>query len=215
MIDLSHLYHSKMQTYHSKWHVKFKLLKLASIKKAGRETKKIILGSHCGTHVDAPRHFLKNGKTIDKLKVTNLVGMAEIIEFKNLPKNYEITQEDLIKKIKYKNLKKIIFHFGWDKFYGKKIFYKDHPFLSIKACKWIVKNKYHLIGMDTPQIEDSRIKSLSKFDGQNHKILLRSNIILLEYLKNLDKIKSKKFHLIVAPLNIKGSDGSPARCFAI
>jgi kynurenine formamidase len=69
--------------------------------------------------------------------------------------------------------------------------------------------------MDTPQIEDSRIKNLSKFDGQNHKILLRSNIILLEYLKNLDKIKSKKFQLIVAPLNIKGSDGSPARCFAI
>lgn len=215
MIDLSHLYHAEMQTYGSKWHVKFQLFKLASIPKEGRETKKIVIGSHCGTHIDAPRHFIKNGKTIDKLNFRKFIGMAEIVEFKNLPKNYEITKSDLIKKIKHKFLKKIIFNFGWDKFYGKKKFYKDHPFLSIEACKWIVKNKYHLIGMDSPQIEDSRIQMHTRFDGQNHKILLKSGIILLEYLKNLDKIKSKKFKLIVAPLNIKGSDGSPARCFAI
>jgi arylformamidase len=214
IIDLSHIYHAKMQTY-SKWHSKFKLLKLASIKKQGRETKKIIMGSHCGTHIDAPRHFLPSGKTIEKINVNNLIGLAEIIKFKNMPKNYEISCEDLINKIKFKNLKKIIFNFGWDKFYGKKKFYKDHPFLSLKACEWLVANKYHLIGMDSAQIEDCRIKSKTKFDGQNHKILLKSGIILLEYLKNLDKIKKKKFKLLVAPLNLKGSDGSPARCFAI
>lgn len=215
MIDLSHIYHSNMQTYNSSWHTKFTLKKMASISRLGRNTKKIIMGSHTGTHIDAPEHFLKNGKTIDKISLKNLVGKAEIIKFLNYPKNYEINISDLKQKIKYKNIKKIIFHFGWDKFYGTNKFYKNHPFLSIDACKWLVKNKYHLIGMDSPQIEDSRIKIGSKYDGQNHKILLKSDIVLVEYLKNLKKIKSKKFYLVVAPLNIKNSDGSPARCFAI
>jgi len=215
MIDLSHKFYNGMQTYNSSWHIKYKLSKLGSFNEVGRETKKIVMGSHCGTHIDAPRHFLKNGKTIENINIKKFYGAAEIVKFTNLKKNYKIEVNDLKKKIKYKNIKKIIFNFGWSKYYGKLKFYKDHPYLSIDACKWLVKKNYHLIGMDSPQIEDTRIKLGSIQDGQNHKILLSANIVLLEYLTNLEKIKKKKIKLIVAPLNLSGSDGAPARCFAI
>mgnify|MGYP003706085557 FL=1 len=215
MIDLSHKFKNGMQTYNSPWHTKYQMLNLGKIGKIGRETKKIILGSHCGTHIDAPRHFIKKGKTVENIITRYLYGDAELIKFVNKKDNYKIELKELKEKIKFPKLKKIIFQFGWDKYYGKPKFYKDHPYFSIAVCKWLVKKKYHLIGMDSPQIEDSRIKIGSMQDGQNHKILLGSNIILLEYLTNLSKIKKNKFKIIVAPLNLAGSDGAPARCFCL
>ncbi|GJQ48354.1 MAG: hypothetical protein HKUEN01_07400 [Candidatus Kuenenia stuttgartiensis] len=41
------------------------------------------IGSHCGTHIDAPSHFLENGRTIDQLALENLIGEATVFEFKH------------------------------------------------------------------------------------------------------------------------------------
>ena len=215
MIDISHPYKTNMQTHPSKRHCKYQIKKLSEIKDVGRETRKIIMGSHCGTHIDAPLHFIKNGKSVEKINHKIFFGKAEIIKFLNKRNNYEITINDLKTKIKYPRIKKLIFQFGWDKFFGKKKFYKDHPYLSKKACIWLVKRGYHLIGMDSPQIEDSRVNLGSCRDGQNHKILLSKNVLLVEYLANLSKVKKNKVTLVVAPLKLVGSDGSPARCFII
>jgi kynurenine formamidase len=100
MIDLSHKFYNGMQTYNSSWHVKYELSKLGSFNKVGRETKKIVMGSHCGTHIDAPRHFVKNGKTIENINIKKFYGEAEILKFTNLKQNYKIEVKDLKKKIK-------------------------------------------------------------------------------------------------------------------
>jgi len=71
-----------------------------------------------------------------------------------------------------------------------------------------------LIGLDCPQPDNPLNSFGSKNDAENHKILLKNNIIILEYLINLKKIKKKKFELFVCPLKIKNGDGAPSRCFA-
>ena len=52
-------------------------------------------------------------------------------------------------------------------------------------------------------------------DGINHKILLSNNILIVEYLTSLKKIRKKNFLFCGAPLNIKSSDGSPLRAIGM
>ena len=122
-------------------------------------------------------------------------------------------------KLKLHNIKVedkiLIFRFDWtDKYYESKIFYTDHPYLSSEVCRWIVKNKIRFIGMDTPQPDNPNDKNIMH-DGINHKILLSNNILIVEYLTNLKKIKKNSFLFSGAPLNIKNSDGSPLRAIGI
>ncbi len=215
MIDLTHDVENNMQTFPKHWHIKTRITQLGTINKEHRETKKIEMSSHAGTHVDAPLHFIKNGKTIDKINIKLLYGDALLIDFSKLKFFHEISLEQIKKKIKKPPLR-LVLRFDWDiKAYKTKKFYSHHPYLSPEVCRWLVKGGCKLLGMDTPQIDNPNIKIKSKFDAQNHKILLGKNVLLVEYLKNLRKIKKKKFKLIVAPLKIKNSDGAPARCFAI
>jgi arylformamidase len=216
IVDLSLLFHAGMQTYHRSYHPKFKRLKSATHRSNKREVSSIQIGSHLGTHVDAPRHFIKNGKTIDQFSVDHFCGEAIIVNLVKKKKKTLISIHDVEKQIKNFNGKIIIFRFDWtDKYYGKLNFYYDHPYLSASLCKWLVKKKIKLVGLDTPQ-PDNPENSFTKYkDGENHKILLRNDVLIIEYLTNLKKIKKKQFYLIAAPLNIQYCDGSPARCIGI
>jgi len=65
IIDLSLGLHDGMITYPTASHARFESSIVGRIAIEGRETRKFTMGSHCGTHVDAPRHFFENGKTIE------------------------------------------------------------------------------------------------------------------------------------------------------
>ena len=214
-IDLSLTYKTGMQFYNSGLHPKVKITQIGFIKKHKRETRKIEFGTHSGTHIDAPRHFLGGNKSVDNIPLSSLVGEAHILNFSKAKKKVEICIKDVIDILPKKKFPKmIIFRFDWtDRYYGKKNFYFDHPFLSDKLCKWFVKKKIKLLGFDTPQPDNPK-DTHSHRDGINHKILLAKNVVIVEYLTNLSKIKKKKFNFFCCPLKIKDGDGSPARCFA-
>lgn len=216
IIDLSLQIRTGMQKYSNK-HPKVMITKTATHKKDKREITKIIIGSHSGTHVDAPRHFCKNKSTIDKFPAKHFVGNAIILNFSYKKKRSQISLNEIKNELKNFKIqdKILIFRFDWtDKYYEKKNFYIDHPYLSSEACKWIVKSKVRFIGMDTPQPDNPNDKNFAH-DGINHKILLSNNILIVEYLTNLKKIKKKNFLFCGAPLNIKRSDGSPLRAVGI
>lgn len=215
IIDLSMTIEQGMQTFNSYWHTKVEIVQLASHDIENRETRKIVLGTHTGTHIDAPRHFIPNGKTIEELDLENLNGDALVIDFSQIEEKHEVTKDELISKIGSKKLDRIIVRFDWDRHYGTKKYYTDHPFFSEDACSWLVKNECKVFGMDTPQPDNPLNGKGSILDAPNHKILLGGEVILVEYLVNLKSIQSQEINLIVAPLKIKSGDGAPARCFAI
>ncbi len=98
MIDLTHDVENNMQTFPKHWHIKTRITQLGTINKEHRETKKIEMSSHAGTHVDAPLHFIKNGKTIDKINIKLLYGDALLIDFSKLKFFHEISLEQIKKK---------------------------------------------------------------------------------------------------------------------
>jgi len=118
----------------------------------------------------------------------------------------------MLEKIKIP--KKMVFNFGWSRFFGDKKFYDNYPYFTKDAAKFLISKKIELLGYDTPSPDNSRDKLGSKEDSPIHKIFLKNDVVLVEYLANLDKLTNYNgWNIAVSPLRIKGADGSPARVF--
>lgn len=216
IIDLTLEIKMGMLTFPSSWHPKVEIIKLGSHESVGRETSKIVLGSHTGTHIDAPRHFIKGADSIDKINLEYLVGKAVVADFSLV--RSAIGPKDLALKCgkaKFDKIKRLIIYTGWSSKWGMKNYYTGYPFLSEDACDWILQRGIKVLGMDTPSPDDPINSRSSGNDSPNHKKFLESGVILIEYLTNLKKLLNKKFTLIAMPLRLAGCDGSPARVVAI
>lgn len=209
IIDLTHSIENGMPHFNAPWHSQTTLEQMGSIDNVGRNTTNLNIGSHCGTHIDAPAHFIEGGRTIDEIKLSELMGPVSIFDFSFLQENECITL-DMLKNIKLSE--KVIFYFNWAKYFKTDKFYKNYPYFSDEAADYLVECKVKLIGMDTPSPDDSRIKMGSEDDSKIHKKFLNKNIILIEYLNNLAGIQNfNDWNLIAFPLKLKKCDGSSAR----
>ncbi len=216
IIDLTYEIKEGMTTFSSYWHPLVSVNKIGRLNFEGRCTSKISLGSHTGTHIDAPAHFIKDGETIENLSLYKLFGKVSILDFSFMQEDESVT------KVMLESLslcKKVLFNFGWGRHWDTKKFYKGYPFFSKEAAEYLVSLNLDLIGMDTPSPDDSRILLTgdvlgSELDSPIHKIFLRNNIVLLEYVANLDQVSDYEGWMIVSlPMKVKGSDGSAARVF--
>ena len=182
-----------------------------TIPKNGYNLELLFLSTHTGTHIDAPFHFVKNGKKIHEIAPERLVNEAVLIRIgKN--SNRSISKTDIQnfeqKNGKIENGSTVIFHTGWQKNLNKEFYFTENPGLSVSAAKYLVSKKINMVGIDSPSID---LGTDSKFSV--HHVLAKNNILIVENLANLNKIKSNNFHLITSPLKLKNATGSPIRAF--
>jgi len=184
-----------------------------TLEKDGYNLELLFLSSHTGTHIDAPYHFLKKGQKIHQIVTRRLVTEAILIKIRK-EANQSITKTD-IQKFERKFGKiddgsTVIFHTGWQKNLKKESYFLKNPGLTVSAAKYLSSKKINLVGIDSPSID---LGKNSKFSV--HHILAKNGILIVENLANLEKINSKMFHLIVAPLKLKNATGSPVRAMAL
>lgn len=184
----------------------------AELKKDRYNLEVLFLSSHTGTHIDAPYHFVKNGKKIHQINPRRFLSDAILIKIKARP-NYAITKSDIV-KFEKKNGKitqesTVVFATGWNNNLKRKNFFKENPGLAPSAARYLVSKKTNLVGIDSPSIDVGKDSSFS-----SHHVLLRNDVLILENLCNLDKIKSTKFKLVALPLKLQGATGSPVRALA-
>jgi arylformamidase len=217
IIDLSMLIEEGMQTFGSPWHPVVEITQLGRHGIENRETRKLVLGTHTGSHIDAPRHFIPNGDTVESIPLEILVGTATVVDFSKLANKTEISKAMLIKEVGSETCpKRLICRFDWDlKALRTNKYYSDHAFFSEEACEWMVSTGCKLLALDTPQPDNPLNGRGAAKDAPNHKILLGNKVVIVEYLVNLQSLKSKEVYLVVAPLKILSGDGAPARCFVI
>ncbi|MEI7752743.1 MAG: cyclase family protein [Candidatus Omnitrophota bacterium] len=214
-IDLTFPIHEGMMTFPVAWHPRVEITRLGRLSVEKRETRRLVLGTHTGTHCDAPRHFIPNGKAVDQIKLDTLIGPSVLLNFSKAKKKQEIQISDLKLKLGSMRPERIILRFDWSKRWGRNDYYSDHPFISEDAARWLVSRGLKLLAMDTPMPDNPKNGRGSANDSPNHKIFLGSGVVLVEYLCNLKAIRKKSVQLIVLPLKIIGGDGSPVRCVAI
>jgi arylformamidase len=174
-----------------------------------------VLGTHTGTHTDAPLHFISNGKGIDQLPLETLVGEATVANFTPAQANQEIDIPTLKEKLGGKVPDRLILRTDWSDHFGQMTYYNNYPYFSQGAARWLVDGGCRLIAMDTPSPDNPAHSRASGNDSPNHKVLLGAEVVLVEYLTNLRSLSRSVVELVVLPLKIKGGDGSPARCVAI
>jgi kynurenine formamidase/acyl carrier protein len=215
IIDLTMPLEEGMQTFPTHWHPFVEITQLGRHGIENRETRKLVLGTHTGTHIDAPRHFVPGGITVDELSLEQLVGPASVLDLTAFDAGEEVDADDLAKALDGRSAERLLMRFDWDRYLGSMSYYKDSPYLSEKAAQWLVDQGCRLVGMDTAMPDNPKHGLNGAKDSPNHKLLLQNGIVLLEYMVNLAALDRPVVELVVAPLKIRGGDGSPVRAFAI
>lgn len=215
IVDLSLDIHPGMMTYPTHWHPKVDFTPMGSVPVEGRATTKITLGTHTGTHMDAPAHFIANGSTIDQVPLELFIGEAVLINLTGIGrKNVEVA--DIRGPLERSpNIKRVVLRHDWSKKFGTSEYYASYPYLSRDAARYLADHGVRLIAMDTPSPDNPKDGRQSAEDSPVHKIFLSAGIILVEYLTNLDQLSGEVVDLYVLPLKLKGVDGSPVRCLAV
>ena len=181
----------------------FKIEPSRNLAKDGVATSKITIGSHSGTHIDAPAHFIKDGKGVDKLEFEKLFGPCQVLEVN--PEEKLITRENIEGKI---NSARVLFKTPNSKIIDQP-YTKDYLSLSLEAAQYLVEQKVTLVGTDYIAIEASGSPG-----HPVHTKLLENEIVIVEGL-NLTNVNAGTYELIVLPLRLKDLDGSPARAVLI
>ncbi len=215
IVDLSLTIREGMTTFPVHWHPFVEITQLGRFGIEDRETRKLVLGTHTGTHVDAPRHFIPNGAPIDTIPLDQFVGPARVCDFSRAEDFQEIGAEDLERELGGEHPERIIMRYDWCRRLDTMSYYTHHPYLSEQAAAWLVERGCRLLAMDTPMPDNPKHGQGCDIDSPIHKILLGNNVVLVEYLCNLKALNSKHVELTVAPLKILDGDGAPARVFAI
>ena len=204
-----------MPTFMAPWHPLVEISLMGRHGYEGRQTHRIVFGTHTGTHMDAPLHFIPGGRSIDQVPLEMMIGQATVLDMSGLEDKHEVSLEELKQALAGRPVERLILGFGWDRMAGQLAYFYDHPFLSEEAASWLVEQGCRLLAVDTPQPDNPVNGRGSPKDGVVHKILLNARVALVEYIINVPQIKAEQCTLVVAPLRVARGDGAPARCFSI
>ena len=151
--------------------------------------------AHNGTHIDAPFHFVKDGKTVDAICLETFVGMAYVAEHHGIVSGDDAIE--IMEKAKGQNLE-----------VAKRILIKGSAEVSLEAAKVFASSGILLLGNESQTVgpEDAPMAV--------HQVLLGANVILLEGIR-LENVSEGVYFLNAAPLNLFGADGSPCRAILI
>ena len=210
IIDLSLEIDNECMTCGTAWHEKVCIEQLGEMEKVGRNTTAIRLGSHTGTHIDAPKHFSNQGYGVDKLDLNILCGNITVVDFTHIGKGEMVVLSD-VEKLEV--TERMLFRFNWHKWWKTEGYYREFPFFSLEAAKYLIDSGMKLIALDTPSPDDGKnISSRGEEDSPVHKHFLSKDVIIIEYLTNTDALDlDKKYCLAALPLKLKDVDGAPAR----
>jgi len=209
VIDLSNTIESNMLIYPGD--IAPTVEPFSSVEESGAAIAKLILGTHTGTHVDAPTHILKKGKAVHKIPLTKFVGEAWVFDFSYKTAGTGLEEEDLKDKSNVHSGDIVLCYTGLSEYSNNEDLRTRYVYISESAALWFVKKKVKAVGIDSLSVE--RFGSVDYFV---HKTLLMNGITIIENLSNnLKFLAEKKVFFVAAPLKLKGQDGSPVRAFAV
>lgn len=205
---------------HFRW--KFSVQKVYELNKGDTFQFSVVeVDAHSFTHIDAPLHFIRGGKSIDEVPLSQLVGEAAVIDLSDIKPKEAITSRDLNERGKHvKEGDIVLIKTEWEKRFSweSEEYWSEAPYLTKDAAEWFIGHKVKAIGCDFPQeyaIRELGRKVLKVEEFPVHQILLGNNILNIEYLTNLSEVKKERVKIIALPLKMVGCEGAPARVIAI
>ena len=186
---------------------------------------------HGGTHIDAPIHFAKDGRTVDQIPLDQLIGPAAVIDISGEAlgnQDYQVRRADFTAwesdhgEIPDKSIvflktgygqywPKAMKYMGTDKRGSDAVAELHFPGLHPDAARWLVENRrIGAIGIDTPSIDFGQSELF-----ESHQILFEQNIPAFENVANLDQLPTTGALVVALPMKIRGGSGGPLRLAAL
>ena len=163
---------------------------LEEIRKEDYIIHKVTIGTHTGTHVDVPYHFIPDGKRLDQIPLEKFMGKAYVTD--NVDK---LIDADIL-----------LIYTGSSKYWKKGWRMENFVTINLEVARKVIDKGYKMVGIDSPSIGDSKV----------HRLLLSHEVLIVENLsENLKTIVGELVYFQALPLNIVGVDGSPVRAIAV
>jgi arylformamidase len=162
---------------------------------------RLVLGTHTGTHVDAPRHFFDGAAGVDDLPLNLLIGRARVIEIR---KRGGIDAADL-EPAGLREDVRVLLKTPNSAMWSSATFREDYTHLSESGARYLVEQGVKVVGIDYLSVEQYR-----KPGAPAHRTLLAAGIVIIEGL-NLAEAEPGHYEMYCLPLRVSGGDGAPAR----
>lgn len=159
------------------------------------------MGSHTGTHVDAPAHFIEGGATVEALPLDVLIGPALVAEVGGAP---HIGRSGL-EPLPLDGVSRLLLKTRNSALWAKGTFTRDFVALDLEGARYLVERGVRLIGIDFLSIEPFHSPG-----HPVHRLLLGAGMVVLEGL-DLSRVDPGLFELVCLPLPVTGVDGAPCR----
>lgn len=150
---------------------------------------RLTMGSHSGTHLDAPLHYYKNGLDVSELDLYRCVGPCKVVQGRGelLPKEVEGFLKDGTKRLLIKG---------------------DNILITQECARAAVHNGLYCLGVEGMTV------GLPSDPAEVHQELLGSQVVILESL-DLSEVPCGNYFLAAQPLKVRGLDGSPIRAILL
>jgi arylformamidase len=163
---------------------------------------------HTGTHVDAPHHFLNNGRTVESLPLDVLIGPVQVVAISS---GAELVTASVLESASIPHgttrlLLKTRNSDIWQR--GEERFQENFVAVSSDGAEWLVAHGVRLVGVDYLSVAPF------KNSGPTHHILLKAGMVILEGV-DLSAVEPGVYDLYCLPLKLVGSDGAPARAILV
>ena len=162
-------------------------------------------GSHTGTHVDAPGHFIRRGAGIEAMPFEAMAGRARVLAIRNP----EVITVEELRPYRLRRGERIVFKTGNSaRCWKERAFIEDFVYLSTDAARFLAAQGVRTVGIDYLSVGGYRAGN--SFDV--HRVLLEADIWIIEGL-DLSRVTPGTHQLVCLPLKIPGGDGAPARAW--
>ncbi len=175
---------------------------------------------HNGTHIDAPRHMVEKGISIDRMPVGQFIKEGVLINLPGKGPNSVVTVKDVAESgVEIRPDTIVMINTGWtDKMWGKPGFWEQMPYLERGVAEYLTKKGAAGLAIDVFP-EKPLWRGVKLDPGEvwiaNHLAMMEKNLPLIQFVTNLSQIGSNRFTVVAMPLAIKGGDASPVRVIAL
>ena len=199
-VELSHVLETGMPVYPGHPGVEFS----SAGAEPPRQVMRLQIGTHSGTHIDAARHFVTNGRTIDEYPIDRFVVPAVVVRVR-ASGDEEIGWAALAGVLAERaSGGAVLIATGWDRHWGDEVML-NHPYLGLEACEGLVASGIGLVGTDAINVDSSAQRTTHA-----HETLLGHDVLIVENLTNLSRLDpGQVFQCVFVPLKLASGDGSP------
>jgi kynurenine formamidase len=169
---------------------------------------RIDMVANTGTYVDSPFHRYAEGKDLADLPLSSLANLPAVV-VRRPWENGIAVEASAFAGLDVRG-KAVLVHTGWDRHWRTDRYGEGHPFVTAEAADWLVENGAALVGIDSNNIDDTRLRARPV-----HSRLLAADIPICEHMTGLGQLPDEGFRFSAVPPKVRGMGTFPVRAYAV